>query len=83
MARFFDAKYVYSDWEKRYYEDDRVYVYLERDCQEFIFQVDKQILEKYHKREIDLDTFVRFEREAESGDLRFRISENGNQLMIL
>lgn len=83
MARFFDVKYVYSEWEKNYDKDDRVYVYLERDCQEFIFHAEKQILEKYHKRQIDIDTFVRFEREAENGELKFMVSENYNQLMIL
>ena len=83
MARFFGVKYVYSEWGRSYDEDDIVYVYLERDCQEFIFQAQKQILKKYQKNQIDQDIFERFEREAENGEIKFFVSENYNQLMIM
>ena len=83
MARFFEVSYVYSDWEKNYGEDDRVYVYLEKDCQEFIFYAEKQILKKYHKVQINKDIFERFEKEAENGAIKFLVSENYNKLVIL
>lgn len=82
MPRFFDVEFMYCELEENFGDNNRVYVYLEKGCQEFIFHAEKLILQKYHKREIDLDTFVRFKREAESGGLKFYVSEDYRHLMI-
>lgn len=84
MSRFFEVKYVDADWNGDLLQsDNEVFVYLVRDCQEFFLRARKQILTKYHKGDIDMETFVRFKIEAEAGSLKFYVSEDYKQLKIV
>ena len=85
MPRCFEVNYLDSYWNGGVPNNDEneVVVYLELDCQEFIFHARNQILKVYHKKKIDLDTFIRFKIDAESGNLKFYVSEDYDQLTII